>query len=473
MTVWTILVDDSDNKRITYDGSWNTSGDEHEHNSTTHYSDSEQATLSFPFNGTSVAVYGTIPSDSSHGHFSCQVEGNSSNATIPSYDPIGKDEKHRLFCGISSLSPDSEHTLTIQADASITRFILDYFTYTYEDGGDSQERKLSPAPDGSPIDVMIDDTELGRITYEPSSAWTLEGAGVEFRGSSHRVQTTGATTTFQFTGSVLTVYGTTPKSTNTSQPQATLQFSLDGQVSDSFTSAPNVYVSRHTPFFRTMSQLQNDAQHNVVITYTSKDTMPIWFDYIVYRPNTQLLTSGDVEDSTPTQIRDSAHRPINVGLIVGVCIAGVVLLLSALTCLVLRKRRQRNSHNVSDSHPGLLSPFPWGHTRLPIWKRKTAALPHREICHPYPIVSPWADRTSHTMGTTHYGRSFTPPPPFESVVGQGPRGRQQSGDIPVSRYHELIPGTDSLETISASGEGRGAVQLLEASVAKDAQRVNK
>ncbi|KAH9939941.1 hypothetical protein B0H21DRAFT_755561 [Amylocystis lapponica] len=121
----TLLTVDDRDPRITYQGSWFTTTDANDHNSTATGTTRAGSTVQFVFNGTQVTVFGTVGST-----------GSSSSYTLDDSPPVqftisqpSSAIYNEPFYS-SPLLPAGEHTLTINATADGDYLWLDYLQFT-------------------------------------------------------------------------------------------------------------------------------------------------------------------------------------------------------------------------------------------------------------------------------------------------------------------------------------------------------
>ncbi|EIW78676.1 hypothetical protein CONPUDRAFT_60819 [Coniophora puteana RWD-64-598 SS2] len=128
--------------------------------------------------------------------------------------------------------------------------------------------------------VTIDDRDAS-IRY--SGSWITSGTYPEYKNTTSASTQIGDTATFAFTGTWVSVYGTTGWTSTNGVP--TTQYTVDGGSPVSFT-APNVtgFPLYHYQMFA--SDALNDTTHTLVIKNTSPSCpCNTWFDFIEYIPS--------------------------------------------------------------------------------------------------------------------------------------------------------------------------------------------
>lgn len=128
MNSTTIVVDDSNTAQITYKGDWFPTAGLSEFNYTSHGTLEDGATATLVFNGTSVAVFGTIDTTEGNSTSTYVLDGS----TVPSiFTPnLTSTVLYEQLFYQSPILPDGQHTLVVTFAGSAAPFWLDYFSYT-------------------------------------------------------------------------------------------------------------------------------------------------------------------------------------------------------------------------------------------------------------------------------------------------------------------------------------------------------
>ncbi|EIN08164.1 hypothetical protein PUNSTDRAFT_126329, partial [Punctularia strigosozonata HHB-11173 SS5] len=121
-----IMVDDTD-PRLVYRGPWNSrSNVQAEFNSTSHFTGNAGSTIQFTFNGTGIAVFGSIAPGGSKSTYSLDGAAGTPNNVAKTGHPLFQ----QMFFRSPQLQ-DGEHTLVITSETGgNSPFFLDYLEYT-------------------------------------------------------------------------------------------------------------------------------------------------------------------------------------------------------------------------------------------------------------------------------------------------------------------------------------------------------
>ncbi|EIW77847.1 hypothetical protein CONPUDRAFT_75628 [Coniophora puteana RWD-64-598 SS2] len=132
--------------------------------------------------------------------------------------------------------------------------------------------------------IAIVDDRSASIQY--SGNWVPGGTSFEYDTTTTGSNSTGDTATFTFTGTWVSVYGTTGSTSTNGIP--TIQFTVDGGAPVLFT-APNVSVQALYHYQTFASDVLDDTTHTLVIKNTSPGCPPAlctaWIDFIEYIPS--------------------------------------------------------------------------------------------------------------------------------------------------------------------------------------------
>ncbi|KAK7000328.1 hypothetical protein R3P38DRAFT_1844736 [Favolaschia claudopus] len=140
--------------------------------------------------------------------------------------------------------------------------------------------------------AIVDDRDPA-IAY--LGGWIPGGVAEEFKGTTTSSMQQGASATFPFVGTSVTVYGTIG-ARNATQP--TWTFTVDGVSLGSFTPmqglTDNVY---HQAIWTSPSLSLDDGPHDLVIKQTSNTTTAALFlDYIMFATNSASVSAYFVDD---------------------------------------------------------------------------------------------------------------------------------------------------------------------------------
>ncbi|KAI0918323.1 hypothetical protein AcW1_009763 [Taiwanofungus camphoratus] len=142
----TLLTIDDTSSRLIYRGSWVESGSSNEYNSTTHGTGTAGSSVDFVFNGTFVAVYGTVGTTRSN---STYVLDGSPPVSFVAPKPPSPVYREAFFS--SSVLSAGLHTLNVTAMGEGSYFWLDYLQYTSTYDGQETEPTPSPASPSSSV----------------------------------------------------------------------------------------------------------------------------------------------------------------------------------------------------------------------------------------------------------------------------------------------------------------------------------
>ncbi|KAF7300051.1 hypothetical protein MKEN_01328000 [Mycena kentingensis (nom. inval.)] len=325
------IVDDRDTS-IAWAGSWTDGGVAQEFDSTTHWAATTGSTGTFKFNGTGVAVYGTVASGSTTGSLDFSIDGTKVGTyTAPGLTAYVHHES--LFQ--SAKLDDTTHTLVMTATGVGTRGIvfIDFITYN------TSARANVPA-------YFIDDRDA-RVKYQPS--WQAVANETSFMHTCSNNPASGAVVSLQFEGRGISLYGGLETG-----KQASVSISVDDGTPVPFVRslAPNLELTNNLIF--KSADLKNGT-HTIKVT-TNNDN-PFSVDYFLVVP--PLPVAGDSsqgQSSTPAPSgtsptgSDAATLPASGSgghknqIIIGVAaVLAALILLAALAFVFLRRRRRQNA----------------------------------------------------------------------------------------------------------------------------------
>ncbi|KAF8656753.1 hypothetical protein AX16_002432 [Volvariella volvacea WC 439] len=326
-----IVVDDRDSL-ITYTGQWSqyngamsevgNNGDVYL--STQHYTSSTGASLTYPFIGTSIEVYGTVnvstTVNTTDPDWECYVDGEKRERT--NYTEI--PQNNYLLCDIDDLSP-GEHRLLLNVTSSGRPFWLDSLRYT-------------PARDNaveSPT-VQVSNTVFA-MDFDKS--WVR-------RGLSKYTQTKGGAYQYAFIGSTIAWYGSLLPYLGNASSEAT--YSIDGgePVKFNLSMPAGANLSQFNQKFFWVSDLATRAHTLQVVYQGSEGQLPLTLDYLLIGDFS--FTSA----SSPWASRPELARNVLIAIIVVGSLTGLFLLGLAIFLWI---KRRKNLETVEEERKQLLA----------------------------------------------------------------------------------------------------------------------
>ncbi|KAJ7326177.1 hypothetical protein DFH08DRAFT_884997 [Mycena albidolilacea] len=303
------------------------------YNGTSHATTTD-STLSFPFNGTSISVFGTIA-----------ITKDANNVTDPTWDCFIDEikienpnptfqypENNWQLCDQATIASGS-HTLTIQVTSKGQPFYLDRILYT-------------PLPtagyDGAVLEYTNTDTAVSF------------GTGWREWGVQNVTQTSGAQVALNFHGTAVSLFGYVPTELPHNSSSGT--YTIDGGPPVSFVL--NGLAAQSATLYNALMFTTNTltpATHNIVVTYggdASETPLAVGTFYVT---NTSTPSSGTQTSSSSGNSAASAAstgtvtttKSSPVGAIVGGtlgCLA--ILMLIAALVFWCRRRRRREAANI-------------------------------------------------------------------------------------------------------------------------------
>ncbi|KAJ6622795.1 hypothetical protein B0H10DRAFT_2012910 [Mycena sp. CBHHK59/15] len=395
------------------------------YNSSSHGTSTDNSTLSFAFNGTSISVMGTI-----------NVVTDANNVTDPTWDcfldqieiespnPTFKfPENNWVLCEQPQIAAGS-HVLTVQVHSKGQAFYLDNLLYT-------------PTPDVTfPSAVLV---------YPNTDTSVNFGGGWSSLAFENSTQTTGAQVSLNFIGTSVSMYG---------------------------------FVPTELPHNATTASYTIDAPHNLVVTYGGDNTKtPLVVSSFYVTNFSATATSRSTSDSpSRTSSSSSSASPVSqkkspTGAIIG-GILGCVAVLAILAGVAFwcRKRRQRlaeqNRRTSANPYPYPLSMSEAAPSVLPPSTGPPyayAAVPFADNAHPYVypdapsattssggVRSQTGSNSEATNNNNYHGPYMHPaaPLPLTDTVTTSSRSRgthshshneSHSTSIPSSHGQEPVP----------------------------------
>ncbi|KAJ7173077.1 hypothetical protein C8R43DRAFT_840649, partial [Mycena crocata] len=304
------------------------------YNTTSHGTSTAGSTLSFPFNGTSLSVMGTIA-----------LTTDANNVTDPTWDcfideiKIEKPnptfqyaENNWLLCDQSPIASGS-HVLTIMVQSKGQPFYLDSILYT-------------PLPDAARESAVLEYTNV-----DPAVSF---GSGWRQWGAQNITQTTGAQVALNFHGTSVSLFGYVP--TELPHDSTTGSYTIDGGAPVNF-ALEGLAAQSATQYNALMfaTDTLTPATHNLVVAYggdASKTPLVVSTFYVT---DTSVPFSGTSTSSSPnaSSSADLSTTPVTrttstpIGPIIGGTV-GCVAILAIIVGLVFwcRRRRRRNAERV-------------------------------------------------------------------------------------------------------------------------------
>ncbi|KAJ6481871.1 hypothetical protein C8R45DRAFT_1003328 [Mycena sanguinolenta] len=413
------------------------------YNDTSHGT-SVDATLNFPFNGTSISVLGTIA-----------ITTNANNVTDPTWDcyvdqvkianpnpTFGSPENWWGLCDTSGLS-SGFHILTINVQSNGQPFYLDQIIYT-------------PLPTVE-YDVAV-------VEYTNTDPAVSFGTGWQEWGVQNVTQTTGAQVALNFHGTQASLYGYVPK--ELPHNSTTGSYTIDGGPAIAFTlsglTAQSATVYNNL-FFQTNTL--TSASHNLVVTYagdTTKTPLAVGSFYVTNTsapsPSNSPTSSapGNPAQSDSTSNMKTKSSPVGAiaGGIVG-CLAVLAIAIGLVFWCRRRRSRQVDSIQHTAANPFGMSATDTFPSSLPSAQYSYASVPatygSSQYLQPETLGSPvpQPQQLQSTTMTTAY--PYAPPISSSSASQLAADGRP-STSIPPSTSH-----AHTLSNSSANLSGTGSV----------------
>ncbi|KAF8639010.1 hypothetical protein AX17_001789 [Amanita inopinata Kibby_2008] len=316
------IYDDQD-KAIYKFGSWLNLYDLSYYKGTASRTDDSGAGATLKFEGTFVAVYGSINSlyGSSNTRLVTRytIDGSTSQ-TFEGTSLLNQSSQNaingRAFFQSPALTPGT-HNLVIESEGVGAAYILDYILVTPMRSNPSSKLALE----------VIDDTDP-RVSYKHK--WQLvNGTKSEVNSTLHRATADGSVAILKFDGIEVTVFGTV----NASQGLANVTFSVDG-IPD-ITPSPLVTISPQPTMLYQQTYYQSPVldpgEHN--LTITARSAFPDFLlDFFLVTPSKQAKSSGPTARHT---------QAINIAVPIAATIGGIIALSFVIWIVTARNRGQR------------------------------------------------------------------------------------------------------------------------------------
>lgn len=291
------------------------------------------ASLSYAFNGTRAAIYGTTYINNSTGVvdpvWQCFMDGISSGTQVP----FPFYENNWVFCQWDSL-PDGPHVMSINATSKGQTFWFD-------------ELRYSPTA-GASINggAILFDHRDPDINFD--SQWGALG------GTANMTSVTGATMTLDFFGTNLTWFAMIPVELPHGPTTATYAVDNNSAVTFTLPGLPNANNGTATQYNQKVFQTTPLplGNHTLKVVHQGNSSLtPLVLNYLVIQNQTNSAPE------TISSVHTSKGPP--VGAIVGGAIGAVsALVLSIVLFLVIRHRRKRRANaNTVVNDNDIVDPF--------------------------------------------------------------------------------------------------------------------
>ncbi|KAJ7054253.1 hypothetical protein C8F01DRAFT_1259996 [Mycena amicta] len=408
-------------------------------NGTTHGTTSNNSTLTFPFNGTSIEVWGTI------------AVTTANNVTDPSWDcfideiKIANDptfqfqENNWPLCTQATIAPGA-HTLKIQVHSTGHPFYFDYLKYT-------------PLPE--------DTFNSAILVYSSTDPSVRYSSGWVTFGGENATDVKGAQVTLNFHGTSVSMYGFVP--TERPHNATWAMWTMDDSPPVNFTlrGLSDGNTQYNVILFTTPTL--DSAVHNLVVTYggDSQHT-PLVLQGFYVTNTTETLSLASSNSSASASSSNSApssslsstpSKSAPVGAIVGGVIAGffTLVVLAIVACFFQRKRRWKST----GSSP--VSPTPF---------HMTMADPEAVAASPYTYTNSHGPRSDNSRPSTNY-----PSVQYaDSLSAISPLHQHPSETMSSSHSHGASTHARQPSAVSSSADSSGAARSISANVSHSHSR---
>ncbi|KAF8632648.1 hypothetical protein AX17_004781 [Amanita inopinata Kibby_2008] len=161
--------------------------------------------------------------------------------------------------------------------------------------------------------------------YSPSDAWKTSGSTqLEYDGTTHLTNTSGATVTLTFNGSVIAVFGTI--ATDGGRPRSSYRIDNSSAIYE-FDPTPPTNQSLYQQKFYQSPALESGTHELTVTCLANNGTLVI--DYFMITTPSSTQTVATLPETITTH-QSSARRPPSTAGIVGGVIGGISLLLAGI-----------------------------------------------------------------------------------------------------------------------------------------------
>ncbi|KAJ7162493.1 hypothetical protein C8R46DRAFT_955439 [Mycena filopes] len=316
---------------------------------TSHATTSKNSSLSFPFNGTAIRVFGTI----------MVTTDPATNTTDPTWEcfvdeiPISNPqptfpypENNWILCDQPHIAPGA-HALTVKVQSRGRAFYLDSLVYT-------------PLPDDAPAASAV-------LIYPNTDPAVSYGSGWGKLGGENATNVKDAQVALNFHGTSASLYGFVPTEAAHNATWGT--YSIDGDTPVNFTlqglpPSPNTATNYNVPLFTTPTV--PNAEHNLVVTYggdAQHTPLVVEAFYVATAaasaPNSNSNSSSSTSGaSSPSSSAAPGKHTTSVGAIVGGLLGAIALLLLLAVLALVCMRRRRRAAAEADSTSAEPYPYP-------------------------------------------------------------------------------------------------------------------
>ncbi|KAH9484869.1 hypothetical protein JR316_0001771 [Psilocybe cubensis] len=369
-----IVVDDTDTNLITYTGSWastnTTEFDLLGHSGRpfegTLHRTSSNASLTFTFNGTFVAFYGTLNESSplpTPGVPSVQCIILLKNIFITTgFSEVGNNQQ---FCILDRPLDDEEHTIIVNIIYPINN---DHNSYPHSFWFDMiQYRALTPTQVNNSR-ALIPPPDP-RMRFGPG--WTPSFNGpIQFNSGGNRTNVKNSTFTMQFIGTSLSWFGYMDQSITTEA--TTASYAIDDETPTIFNinaSNPALKIlDTNVLFFQTPKFAY--GHHTLTVIYNGDvedNSTPLTLNYVVIQNSSSSSTVPSLDSpSTSSTSPNSSNSRKDLAPIIGGTLGSLAFIVASVVILILRRRKISSSKasyisnidgSICDDVPPPPSPF--------------------------------------------------------------------------------------------------------------------
>ncbi|KAF5345705.1 hypothetical protein D9758_013053 [Tetrapyrgos nigripes] len=327
-------------------------------NNTAHGTTSDGANVTFVFNGTGYAVFGSylFPGRSPKGRIACFLDGNPVAEDFTEWskgqdDNFSGVEGNLVFTCGKQIS-QGEHELVINVDSLInSTFFLDYIVYepisTGSEGEDAEEVMMMI---GNPLETLFDTSSEHQVV-DFGNGWSVNN---DFLFSVD-TRTPGASVTVDFNGTSILLYGNLGIGSNLSNSAI---YQLDDRPEQSFSLVPPFDGSKGflAQQFFNLSELSPTEEHRLVVKHNgTEEGMALSLNYFVVEtvpPGTVVssapLNPSSPSPSSPASVTTGKHH-LDAGALGGIIGGAVVLLVlcGIGSCLWLKSRRKARNKRLN------------------------------------------------------------------------------------------------------------------------------
>ncbi|KAG6920217.1 hypothetical protein DXG01_004986 [Tephrocybe rancida] len=324
-----VVVDDSDS-HLRYTGGWiqeQPGSYDHYGNfgptylSTTH-STSSGGVLTFPFNGTSIEVYGTT-AVSGKPTWDCYVDGTKFDHKDVFFAP----ENNWLLCEV--IVPDGQHELTVNVTSTNATFAFDWLRYT-------------PSPTVSLANEVVQISHTDAALNYSSTGWSELGGRASTNVAGSQMQ-------FTFIGKSISWVGYIPVELGKAPANGT--YAVDGGPPIPYRLSGLDSSATSSVYYQTFFTTQDLSQgpHTILVTHNGNSNQtPLTLEYLLVT-NSSSTSSQTITPTPKPTVATATGSSTPIGAIVGV-VVGVIVLVTTITAFFLLCKRKR-SHQRDGPRP--------------------------------------------------------------------------------------------------------------------------